>query len=111
LAEAKGGRLKGKEAVGGFPTERDAPPWAFLRAIGDFDPMEHWKQVKVPIVFVYGGHDTQIRVTKSVRRIFDMLDPLNLNYTLIVSHKNRHALYRDDQLEFLAKWIQDGGRP
>ena len=110
LAAAKSGRLGGMEVIEGFPTKPDAPAWRFARLVGEFDPMDYWKQVKVPVVFVYGGRDTQVRVAKSVRRILDLLDPLELNYTLMVFGHNGHALYREDQLDLLARWIKSGGQ-
>jgi len=109
LAEAKKGRMGGKEVVEGFPTTEDSPAWGFLRTIGDFDPMVYWKELDVPLLFIYGGRDTQIRVQKSVNRIQDVLGPLELNYTLMLFNNNGHALYRKDALDFIATWIQRKG--
>lgn len=110
LATAKTGNMRGMDVIESFPTEPDAPAWEFLRTIGNYDPMDYWTQLDIPVAFVYGGRDTQIRIQKSVRRVFDVLDPKEINYTLLVFRLNGHALYRDDALDFLTQWIRNRGK-
>jgi pimeloyl-ACP methyl ester carboxylesterase len=109
LAEAKAGRLGGMEIVEGFPTEPDASAWAFLRTLGDFDPMPYWREVRVPVLFLYGGRDENVDVYKSARLIEDELTATDLAYSLLLFRNNGHALFRDDAMDFIARWVHDGG--
>jgi len=111
LREAKRRISAKSEAVAGFPTEQTDPAWDFLRTIGDFDPMNYWKKLNVPSLFVYGGRDTQVRVSRSIDRILAELGSSKLNYALVLFSKNGHALYRDDELDLIGRWIRDHGAP
>lgn len=109
LRKAKEGALAGTEVVGGFPTERDAPIWNFVRKIAPFDPLPYWKRVTVPVVFVYGGNDGNVDTARSRRVIENELAPAGLRYSVLFFRANGHALYREDAMDFLARWIRDGG--
>lgn len=109
LAEAKSGSLAGTEIVAGFPVEESAAAWSFLRTIGDFDPMDYWVDLQVPTVFVYGGRDENVDVYKSVNRIVTSLTQTGLPYSLLLFRNNGHALFRQDAMDFLVRWIHDGG--
>jgi pimeloyl-ACP methyl ester carboxylesterase len=109
LAAAKTGPLRDSEVARGFPTEREDPAWTFARAVGDFDPMEHWRALRVPVLFVYGGRDTQVRTAKSVARIQQELAPLGVDAGVLWFAGNGHALFRADALDFLASWIRARG--
>ncbi|MCO6439326.1 MAG: alpha/beta hydrolase [Phycisphaerae bacterium] len=109
LRDARSGPLAGKRVVEGFPSNPDSSAWRFLRAIGDYDPMPYWERLHIPVMFIYGGNDTQIRVAKSVQRIQQRLDPEKSNYTILVFGRNGHALFRDDEIALLADWISARG--
>lgn len=108
LRAAKEGPLAGKRLVMGFPTASDSPAWVFARSVGAYDPMAYWRQLKVPVVFVYGGKDENVRVEKSVGLIQESLKQLNA--VILYFGGNGHSLYREDQLDFLASWILAKGK-
>lgn len=97
------------DVVSGFPTEQSSPTWAFLRTIGNFDPLPIWQTLDVPTVFIYGGRDTNVDVFKSADIIEESLSDSGLPYSLLLFRNNGHALYRDDVMAFLARWVHDGG--
>lgn len=109
LAEAEGGSLGGSDAVGGFPAAPDSPTWAFLRTIGDFDPLPYWREVGVPALFLYGGRDENVDVFKSAGVVEEELTAAGLAYGLLLFRNNGHALFRDDAMDFIARWVHDGG--
>jgi hypothetical protein len=109
LAEAKTGHLGETEVIKGFPTEPDSPGWTYLRTIGDFDPLPYWRDVDVPALFLYGGRDENVDVYKSADVIEESLTPDGLAYSLLLFRENGHALYREDAMDFIARWIRDGG--
>lgn len=109
LAEAKVGSLGSTDVISGFPTEPDASVWAFLRRIGNEDPLLAWRQVSVPSLFLYGGRDENVDVFKSAARIETELSVTDVPYALLMFRNNGHALYREDAMDFIGRWIQDGG--
>jgi len=109
LAEAKEGNLSGTEVVAGFPVDRDSPAWEVLGSIGDFDPLSYWREVKVPSLFLYGGRDENVDVYKSAGIIEESLTETGLPYSLLLFRNNGHGLFREDAMDFMARWIRDGG--
>jgi len=109
LAEAGRGRLGGTEVLAGFPAEPDAPAWGVLRAMGDYDPLPYWRDMEVPALFLYGGRDANVDVSKSVNLIGESLKQEGPGYGLLLFRNNGHALYREDAMDFMARWILDGG--
>lgn len=52
----------------------DPPPpdnyyWAFSRMIADYNPPLWWKQVKAPVLLLYGAHDERVPPDSSARAI------------------------------------------
>lgn len=109
LAEAKHGTLGNTKVVEGFPTDPDSGAWAFLRTIGDFDPLPYWREVKVPALFIYGGRDENVDIFKSVDIIEESLTSAGLPYDLLLFRNNGHAIFREDAMDFMARWIHKGG--
>lgn len=105
LSSAKKGELKGTPQIERFPAERDHPARTFIKTIGNFDPMTYWKRTSVPILFVYAGTDTQIRIQKSIDRIESTLGENGNNYVVLLFRRNGHALFREDLLDFIGRWI------
>jgi hypothetical protein len=58
-------------------------------------------------LFVYGGQDENVKVHKSVDRLQSALTG-TLNYTLALFSENGHAIYREDLLDLIARWIVTG---
>lgn len=97
------------ESFKGFPQEKDLWVWDWLKLVSDVDPMNYWKKVNVPLLFIYGGNDTQIDIGKSIYLIHDNLDPMEKNFSILYFRLNGHALFRDDTNDFIAEWIKDTG--
>ncbi|MEZ5344766.1 MAG: alpha/beta fold hydrolase [Pyrinomonadaceae bacterium] len=111
LDKAKKGELKGKRSVEGFPTDPDHNAFRFGKTVGDYDPIPYWKKVNVPMLFVYGGKDTQIRINKSMNRIENNLGKGDQNYSVLLFHRNGHGIFREDLLDLIARWIFENGDP
>ena len=109
LNAAKSGDLKGHKLVEGFPSDPNDWRRDFIHAMGNFDPMPYWEKLSQPVLFVFGGKDANIRVTKSVRLIETVLDRAKTNYILMVFKNNGHGIYREDLADFMARWISDKG--
>lgn len=109
LSDAKNGELKGTPQIDRFPTKPDHPARTFINTIGNFDPMSFWKRTSVPILFVYGGTDTQIRIKKSIDRIESTLGENGNNYVILLFRRNGHTLFREDLLDFIGRWISVKG--
>jgi hypothetical protein len=43
--------------------------WAFSRRIADYDPLEHWRHVTVPVLLLYGEADQRVPAEPSAERI------------------------------------------
>ena len=109
LTAAKNGSLKGHPVVEKFPTDRNHPSKTFVSSIGNFDPIPYWNKTSVPILFVYGGGDSQIRIRKSIDRIDDTLGKNGQNYAILLFGQNGHGIFREDLLDLMARWISDKG--
>ncbi len=109
LANAKSGQLSDSDVIGGFPTDPSSPTWEFLRLISPFDPLPYWREISVPALFLYGGQDENVDVYKSVDVIEEVLTPSGLAYSLLLFRNNGHALYREDAMDFIARWVHSGG--
>jgi dipeptidyl aminopeptidase/acylaminoacyl peptidase len=111
IRNAEQSGLAGTGTVERFPTDPSDPIWEHVRMLGEIDPIDSWKRLAAPVLFVYGGRDERIRVPKSVARIQAELGPAGVNYTLLVCGPNGHAHVRADQLDLIATWIRDRGEP
>lgn len=109
LEDAKRGRLGDTGVIRGFPTDPDARAWRFLRLVGDFDPLPYWRELPVPALFLYGGRDQNVDVYRSADIIEEALTPSGLDYSLLLFRNNGHALFREDAMDFIARWIHEGG--
>ena len=85
--------------------------WGWVRAVGDFDPLPHWKRTEVPMLFVYGGSDSQVMGAKSVARLREAFADRPRNWSVLEFAPNGHALIRDDLVDFVATWTRDRGAP
>ncbi len=67
--------------------------WAFSRAIASYDPSQHWKNVHVPVLFLYGELDQRVSVTESIAHIRAALGEAgNDRYTIKVFPQADHTL-------------------
>ena len=109
LNSARESDLAGSELLAGFPTSPDDPAWDFLRMVSRFDPLPYWSQVRAPVLFVYGGLDRNVDVYKSMQIIESELRQAPWPYDLLFFEENGHALFREDALDFMSRWISHVG--
>lgn len=87
-----------KPVAAGFPAERDAPIWTFLRKVGAWDPLPYWTAVEQPVFIGLGERDEEdnVPVAESVRRIeFAFSTAGKTNYDLVVAPAVGHALWNE----------------
>lgn len=109
LQNAKQTSLGNKEIINAAPVTRDIWIWDWLDKVSKHSPLQHWRLVKSPILFIFGGNDTQLHVKKSIDLINMELGAINKNYSVLYFHENGHALFRNDCNDFIERWIKDGG--
>ncbi|MGH7541982.1 MAG: alpha/beta hydrolase family protein, partial [Gemmatimonadota bacterium] len=83
-ARERGMRTSWGEIAAGFPGEREATIWTFLRKVFRFDPAPYWLQVSEPVFVVYGAEDERdnVPVAESVRRLEFAFDRRTLHHGL-----------------------------
>ncbi|HEY1750234.1 MAG TPA: alpha/beta fold hydrolase [Caulobacteraceae bacterium] len=74
-----------------FPP-RDSWVWTFGRLNGAFDTLPVWRQVRAPVLLVYGEKDALGPVGESITRIEAALDTNHTPYTAIVAPDAQHNL-------------------
>lgn len=109
LQEAKQTSLGEREIISAAPTQKDIWIWDWLDMVSRHSPLDYWRKVSVPVLFVYGGNDTRINIKKSIDLIYSELEPLKKNFSILYFNKNGHALFRNDCNDFIQTWINDGG--
>jgi dipeptidyl aminopeptidase/acylaminoacyl peptidase len=55
------------------PPSPDNAYWAFSRRIAEYDPLEHWRRVTVPVLLLYGEADQRVPPGPSAERIVTAL--------------------------------------
>jgi pimeloyl-ACP methyl ester carboxylesterase len=94
----------------------------FWRAIGNFDPLPHWRRVDVPALILYGENDTNVPTQASVERLRVLANPsievrvfAGSGHALESPEGTGDDLFRPDALqaiqEFIAGADQAGGAP
>ncbi len=87
----------GAEVARGFPQTPDAWQWDFFRAVADFDPISYWRQVRQPVLVLYGEADRNAPSIRSAYRLLrawrDMGHP---DATLRVIPGAGHPLWESD---------------
>lgn len=86
----------------------------FWKAVGNFDPLPHWAQVDIAVLFQFGAADTNVDTAGSVERL-DTLQRPNLRikvyqgsgHTLEQPANQGAALIRPDALKDLTTFITD----
>jgi dipeptidyl aminopeptidase/acylaminoacyl peptidase len=51
------------------PPPPDASYWSFSKRFGEFKPLDWWRQVRVPVLLIYGGADQRVPAQESAARI------------------------------------------
>lgn len=73
------------------PPAPDDPYWAFSRRIADYDPLQWWRQVDVPVLLVYGSEDERVPVEPSVAAITGALQSAGRSATVRVFDGGDHT--------------------
>ena len=92
-----------------FPADSLHPIWGWIGRVGSFDPMTYWERVRRPALFIYGGKDARVRVDQSIDRITATRAPIATSAVILRFQGNAHAACREDELDFIARWIADRG--
>lgn len=107
------------EAVQPFPATRDHWQWSWWHPIVDFDPVPLWRNLRIPVLVIYGAEDERdnLPVQQSVELLRDALAPeRNPAHRIRVFEDSGHALgdeqtgwIRTDFLQLLTRWLGDAG--
>lgn len=99
----------------GFPQEPDSWVWSWWRAVGDFDPIVHWRALTQPALVVYGAGDEldNVPVAESIERLGPLESRSEPPLRVIVYQESGHAIYtpgthdvRPELLDLLVDWIK-----
>lgn len=110
LVELKSSDIGGTDVVSGFPDKRDIWVWNWLRLNQSFAAIDYWKQIDIPMLFIYSGNDHLTNVKRNIDIVFNELKPLDKNFTIHFYNPNGHGIFRDDLNEFIVRWIKDNGK-
>ena len=70
----------------------DSYLWSWYRKIGNLDTLVYWKDVRAPVLLVYGQSDQLVPVDQSIARIEEALDKANTSYSAVIAPKAQHNL-------------------
>ena len=70
----------------------DSYLWSWYRKIGNLDTLVFWKEVRAPVLLVYGESDQLVPVNESIVRIEAALDKANPFYTAVIVPNAQHNL-------------------
>jgi pimeloyl-ACP methyl ester carboxylesterase len=106
------GRLRGPfldHALSSMPLSSDHWALRWVGHVGDHDPWPHWLRTIKPVVFLFGGRDENVNVPASMVRIMESNDEKLFRRSALVFGGNGHALFRTDAMDFITRWIIEGG--
>jgi alpha-beta hydrolase superfamily lysophospholipase len=66
--------------------------WLYYRRIADYNAADYWREVKVPVLLIYGERDIYVPVARSISNIDRALNRAgNKDYTIIMLPRASHA--------------------
>lgn len=71
---------------------QDSYLWTWYRKIGSLDTLVFWRQVRAPVLLVYGERDQLEPVDESLAKIEASLDIIHTHYTAIIVPNAQHNL-------------------
>ncbi len=71
---------------------RDSWLWAWYPRTGAVDSLDFWRQVKCPVLLVYGQRDRLVPVDESIAQIEAALDGSGANYAAWIAPRAEHNL-------------------
>jgi len=66
--------------------------WNWYPKVGNIDTLVFWKQVRAPVLLVYGEHDELEPVDESLAKIEASLDGVKTSYAAVIVPKAQHNL-------------------
>jgi len=101
------------------PPPPDDSYWAISRSIAGFNPANYWRQVRAPVLLLYGAHDERIPPVPSANGIRDALDAggnrqvslktfANADHTFTIvypPHQTGWTRHVPDYAEILTHWV------
>jgi pimeloyl-ACP methyl ester carboxylesterase/DNA-directed RNA polymerase subunit RPC12/RpoP len=99
---------RGRAVAARFPSRPDDWIWAWARLAGPYDPLPHWRQVRAPVLIVYGEKDTQVRIGRSIAIIRDQLPAGTIKTIKGAGHglfSDKTSVIRPDVVDAIANWI------
>lgn len=76
------------------PPAADNSYWTFSRAFARFDPLEWWRQVRVPVLLVYGTEDERVPAAASAARIRAALTAAGNTQVTVQMHPGADHTFR-----------------
>jgi pimeloyl-ACP methyl ester carboxylesterase len=71
---------------------RDSWLWPWYAKTGNFNTMESWSTVKVPVLLVFGERDRLVPVDQSISQLEKALDKNGTPYTALIAPAAEHNL-------------------
>ena len=91
------------------PAQDDDKIWTWLGKVVDFDPLPYWKQLSVPVAFIYGRNDKNVDTLKSIQAINSELMSHDAPISMVVFNENGHALFRKEAVQFVGGFVKTAG--
>lgn len=83
-----------RAVIEGFPEAEDAWRWDFFRRVVGFDPLPHWREVRQPVLVVYGEDDPNAPTVRSAYRLTRAFEEEgHPDWTVRVLPRTGHALW------------------
>ena len=83
-----------RAVIEGFPDAEDSWRWDFFRRVVDFDPLPHWREVRQPVLVVYGEDDHNAPTVRSAYRLTRAFEEeRHPDWTVRVLPRTGHALW------------------
>jgi uncharacterized protein len=101
------------------PPAPDNQYWRFSRVYATYDPIEWWKQVRVPVLLVYGAEDQRVPAVASAARIRAALRSAGNTQLTVQTHPGADHTFRlrpgasgwpvtaPDYVSSLLRWLTD----
>jgi uncharacterized protein len=84
---------------------RDDWTWAFYRRIYDYNPIDYWTKVSVPVLVIYGEKDVISPVSQSISNIDRALSRAgNHDYTILILPRASHAFFVEPEDQQPFEW-------
>ncbi|HEY4085426.1 MAG TPA: alpha/beta hydrolase [Bryobacteraceae bacterium] len=101
------------------PPAPDNSFWTIARLTAQFDPLKYWRQVRVPVLLLYGGHDERVPPVQSAEAIQEALRKTgnrqvtvktfaNADHTFAIvdpPHRGGWSRHVPDYAEVLTNWV------